>query len=136
MHRWPPNPSSNTAKGVNMENESDNNRQSAQTSQALLKEQAKLLARLVEIGSLLSGQELPAKIEPWEIDKEAYAIGLMVKHPEWSSKKIAKETRASRQMLYSSQWGKHIGALLKARRAAKQDAAERHKDYTEDEEIE
>lgn len=92
-------------------------------SQALLAEQAQLVARLGEITALLASGPLPppsktAALEPTlrsDFDRKAYAIGLIWRNPNISTRNLAKKVGVAKSTLFLPGW-KEVGDVLRARR--------------------
>ena len=107
-------------------------------TQALLTEQSQLVARLSEITALLSSGHLPTppkagatkKPTPPDIDRKAYAIGLIWRNPNISTRDLAKKVGVSKSTLFLPSW-KDVGAVLRAR---KNMCLGDHKDHHTDEE--
>lgn len=89
----------------------------------LLAEQAQLVARLGEITALLASGQLPpssktAASEPAlrsDFDQKAYAIGLIWRNPNISTRDLAKKVGVSKSTLFLPSWS-DVAAVLRARR--------------------
>lgn len=108
---------------------------SLHTRAQLLAEQARIVARLAEITSLLSLENPPAKVSPEpqtedsdDFDRRAYAIGLIWRNPDISTRELAQKVGVSKSTLFLPSWS-DVAAVLRARKKLSLD---RYKDYHTD----
>ena len=89
----------------------------------LLTEQASIVARLGEITSLLTSEDLslthtksiPKQSFPKDFDRKAYAIGLIWRNPAISTRELARKVGVNHSTLFLPSWS-DVAAVLRARK--------------------
>lgn len=113
---------------------------SCHTYTDLLAEQARIVARLSEITSILSSDNStvsqntpPPKQQSFlkDFDRKAYAMGLIWRNPEISTRQLAKKVGVAQSTLFLPSWS-DVAAILRGR---KNNARDNYKNHHIDEEL-
>lgn len=110
-----------------------------QTQADLLAEQARIVARLAEITAILTSENSAVPTasggrQPFgkEFDCKAYAIGLIWRNPEISTRQLAQKVGIAQSTLFLPSWS-DVAAILRGR---KNNARDDYKNHHIDEELE
>lgn len=101
----------------------------------LLAEQARIVARLAEITAILSNgnpptthiKSVPTQSFPKDFDRKAYAIGLIWRNPEISTRQLAQDVGIAQSTLFLPSWS-DVAAVLRARKNISADYKDHHID--------
>jgi hypothetical protein len=128
---------------MNAQLKSINNKEAQRASRhsqaKLLAEQARIVARLVKITSILSSENPPIHTkttkeagDSTDFDRKAYAIGLIWRNPAMSTRELAHKVGVARSTLFLPSWS-DVAAVLRARKnLSRSDYKGHHIDEQED----
>lgn len=106
----------------------------------LLAEQSRIVARLVEITSILSSENPEVASAPTmqtntpvEFDSKAYAIGLIWRNPTISTRELAQKVGVAKSTLFLPSWA-DVAKFIKARKNVSPISSKDQPDSQEDDE--
>jgi hypothetical protein len=96
----------------------------------LLAEQARIVSRLAEITAILNADIPPAgktrkQSFPKDFDRKAYAMGLIWRNPEISTRQLAQKVGVAQSTLFLPSWS-DVAAILRGRKNNVRDNYKNH----------